>query len=107
MASFTHTRVDANRLSSAANNIENNIRLVENAIQEVENILNGRLRPTWTGEASNQFFAQQGIDAQSFASYLARLRELNEQLRRAAGVYDAADDAAGALVRRIRIGSGG
>ena len=108
MPNFIHTRVDPNRLSAIANNINENIRQVENAIDKAQQALTGSgggsLRATWKGKASAQFYSQYDVDLEMFSSHLNALKTLNDQLREAAGFYDSADNRAQELVNQLKIG---
>jgi len=107
MPNFIHTRVDPQRLSVTARNINENITLVENAISKAQQALTdgggGSLRATWTGPASTQFYSQYNVDLESFKSYLSELKTLNNQLIDAAGIYDKADTKVQELVNKLKI----
>jgi len=108
MPSFTHTKVDPNRLRIIASNISADINQVVNAMAKVNQALSngggGSLRATWTGTTSNQFYTQYNVDKEFFDSFLQVLRTLNNQLNEAARIYDTADARAQELVNQLRIG---
>ena len=104
MPAFLHTKVDSNRLSITANNIDNSIKMAEKALAAVEESMQSTLRPSWSGEASSKFFSQYTGDVQRFNALIAELRLLNGKLMQAAGVYNKADDNAGDIVRSLNIG---
>ena len=106
MSNFTHTKVDPNRLSKAALNIDDSLRLAQNALSAIENSLDNTLRPTWSGPASTQFFARYADDMKSAGLLFKELRDYNDKLRQAAGAYDNADGRAGELVSNLRLGAG-
>lgn len=103
MPNIVNTKVDSDRLSAAARNIEDCLRLAENALKAVNESLISNLKPTWSGPASTQFFDQYTKDEQSFTSLMRNLRDYNEKLKRAAGTYDSADSSASDLVRQIQV----
>ena len=103
MPAFIHTKVDPDRLSDTADNIDSSLTMVENALKAVNDSLNNTLRPTWSGIASSQFFAKYSTDAENFSLLLKTLRALNEQLKQAAGIYDKADNKACELVNALKI----
>jgi len=108
MPNFVQTRVDPNRLSTTASNINENISQVEAAISRAQQALTGggggSLRATWKGPASTQFYSQYDVDLDVFKSHLNVLKTLNDQLREAAGIYDSADNRAQELVNQLKIG---
>jgi len=121
MPSFIHTKVDPNRLSATAANIRESIQQLENAFKKIRQTLagdsqviptgmalsanaSGLLHTTWTGPASQQFYAQYRDDVEFFNSHMKVLNTLNTQLREAAGIYDGADSRAQELVRQLKIG---
>ena len=104
MPAFVHTKVDPDRLSVTADNIDNSLKMVENALSTVKDSLNNTLQPTWSGIASTQFYSKYAVDTENFTMLLKKLRALNEQLRQAAGIYDKADVKACELVNGLRIG---
>ena len=103
MPNIVYTKADSDRLSAAARNIEDCLRLAENALSAVKDSLTGSLKPTWTGPASTQFFDKYTADEQSFTSLMKSLRDYNEKLKKAAATYDSADGAAVDLVNQLRI----
>jgi WXG100 family type VII secretion target len=103
MPAFVHTKVDPDRLSSAAGNIEDCLKLIYNALGAVDDSLNSSLRPSWSGSASAQFFAQYSVDVEGFNSLMAELSDYNDKLRQAAGQYDNADNDAGDQINRMKI----
>ena len=104
MSNILHTKVDPNRLSVAAGNIDNSLSMLENAFRTVEDVLRSTLQPTWSGPACSSFYEQYALDAQMFSSHARALRSINTQLKEAAGIYDRADNEAGDLVRNLMIG---
>ena len=108
MPNFIQTRVDPNRLSKIASNINENIRQVETAISRAQQALagggSGSLRATWTGPANTQFYSQYNVDLELFRSHLTALKTLNDQLREAADIFDNADNRAQELVNQLKIG---
>jgi len=104
MPSFVHTKVDPDRLRVAADNIESSLRMLENALGVVDEAILNSLKPTWSGEASSEFFDVYSFDSDSFVSLIRTFHNLNDQLKQAAGVYDRADDRAGELVSALTIG---
>jgi len=108
MPNFIQTRVDPDRLSTIANNINENISQVETAISRAQQALTGggggSLRVTWTGPASTQFYSQYDLDLELFSSHLNVLKTLNNQLREAASIFNSADNKAQELVNRLKIG---
>ncbi|MCL2151796.1 MAG: WXG100 family type VII secretion target [Oscillospiraceae bacterium] len=103
MPNFVHTKVDPDRLGITALNIDDSLRLVDNALSAIDDSLRNTLLPTWSGPASSQFFSQYSADTQSFALLTRALREYNEKLKQAAGIYDNADDLARELVDDLKI----
>ena len=103
MPSFSHTKVDPDQLSVAAGNIDDSLQTLERAFRTVDGLLRSSLLPSWKGPASDQFFAQYGIDEEMFSMQLAALRELNGQLREAAGLFDGADSKACDEVSKLRL----
>ena len=103
MPNFVHTKVDPDRLGMAALSIEDSLRLAENALSAIDDSLRNTLLPTWSGPASSLFFSQYSADTQSFASLMRALRDYNEKLRQAAGIYDGADSLARELVDELKI----
>jgi len=104
MPTLAHTKVDPNRLSVTSVNIDDSLNMVGTALGAISESLRGTLQPTWVGEASSQFFTQNSIDEQNFAALMKDLRNLNEELKQAAGTYDKADSAASGLVNDLKIG---
>ena len=104
MPSFKHTKVDPNRLSATAINIDNTLKNVENALSAIDDALHDSLYPTWKDVASILFFQKYSIDANVFASQLQALRAFNEQLKTAAGIFDSADNKARELANNLKIG---
>ena len=107
MPNFIHTRVDPQRLSITARNINENILSVEDAISKAQQVLSdggaGSLKATWTGPASTQFYSQYSIDLESFKQHLTELKTLNNQLIEAAGIYDKTDLKVQELVNQLKI----
>jgi len=104
MAAFEYTKVDSNRLSISAKNIEESLKMAERALDSIEKSLLGSLKPTWTGEGSKAFFVRYNKDTQNFNMLFGTLTALNEQLKQAAVVYDKADNEASSLVSGLSIG---
>ena len=104
MPNFVNTKVDPERLSMAARNIDGSLSVVENALRSLDDSLRNTLHSTWSGPASTQFFSQYTVDAQSFAALVSALRVFNEKLQQAAGTFDKADSSAGDLVNKLKIG---
>jgi len=107
MPNFIHTRVDPNRLSTIANNIDSSIGQVESDINKLQQTLTGNgsgsLKATWTGPASAQFYSKYDVDLETFKSYLKVLKTLNDQLIEAAGFYAHAENNAQELVNNLKI----
>ena len=103
MSNFVHTKVDPNRLSTAADNIENSLSVLENAFKAVEDALLTTLQPTWSGPACDMFYQQYALDVQTFSSHTRALRSVNGRLKEAAGIYDKADNKAGEMVRNLKM----
>ena len=103
MPSFVHTKVDPEQLRTTANNIDGCIQSLQTAFRAVDNALSSDLLPTWEGPASDQFFAQYSSDISSFTKQVADLNAINDQLKRAAGLFDNADVRAQAEVARLQI----
>ena len=117
MPSFIHTKVDPDRLRTKANNISECILRLNSAFSAVEAVLTGGavgipmlpifaggLIATWSGPASQQFFAQYTVDKKLFQSQMRALSAFNDQLKEAAGIFDGADSKARDLVNQLRIG---
>ena len=104
MSEFVYTKVDPERLSVAAGNIDNCLNILENAFKVVDEILCVILRPTWTGKASSDFFKKYEIDAQAFSSHTKALISINNRLKEAAGVFDSADGRAKGVVSSLVTG---
>ena len=104
MPNFVHTKVDPNRLSTAAGNIDNTLNRLEGAFREIDNALHNTLYTTWRDVAATLFFQKYSNDANVFASQLRALRAFNEQLKQASGIFDGADKKARDLVNNLRIG---
>ena len=102
MQNFEHTKVEPNRLAATAANIESTISILGNAFKAVDETLRGSLQPSWHGDASNIFFAQYDMDAQTFASHVNALIGVNTRLKEASGIYDKADSKAIELVGNLR-----
>ena len=104
MPNFTHTKVDPNRLSTMARNIDNSIQTIESAFRRIDSTLRTTIYNSWEGVAKDQFFSQYSADVIRFTSQLRALRAYNDQLKEAAGIFDSADVKAGELVNQLRIG---
>jgi len=108
MANFIRTKVDPNRLSTIASNINENIGQVERAIKLVKSTLSegggGSLKATWSGPASTVFYSQFNEDIEIFNSFLQILQTLNSQLSDAASIYDNAEKRVQELVNQLKIG---
>jgi len=95
-------------MNTTANNISESIRQAETALNRIRQIVNdggaGSLRATWSGPASTQFYSQFSSDEEIFNSHMNVLQTLNNQLREAAGIFDAADNRAQELVNQLRFG---
>ena len=104
MPTLIHTKVDPNSLTAAVGSIGDSLSMVGNALGAIGDSLRNTLQPSWSGEASSQFFTQHSADEQSFAVLMKSLRDINEELRQAAGNYDKADSKASELVDALRIG---
>ena len=102
MANFDFTRVNPMRLTGTADNISECITILSNALNTVDETLNSTLRPTWQGPASSDFFTQYTHDLQGFNAFTNALRNCNEKLKQAAGIYDTADNNALSLVNELR-----
>ena len=104
MPNFDRTKVDPNRLSVTAGNIESSLSMLSNAFNAIDNALSNDLQPTWSDIASSQFFQQYALDKSNFQSQIKALQKLNAQLQEAAGLYDTADTKANDLVNKLKIG---
>jgi len=104
MSALVYTKVDPDRLGVAVSNIDDSLGMVRNALSTIGDSLRNNLQPSWTGEASSQFFTQHSLDEQSFAALMKNLRDVNDELKQAAGSYDKADSKASELVNALKIG---
>jgi len=104
MAAFEHTKVDPDRLSVYARNIEESLNLAQKALDAIDDSLLNTLKPSWSGEGSATFFERHTANSQNTALLMSKLHALNEQLKQAAGVYDKADNEAKSLVDSLSIG---
>ena len=102
MSDFSYTKVDPKRLSAAAGSIDNGLNILDKVFRAVDDALTTTLKPTWHGPASEQFFNQYALDAQTFSSHTKALRSINTQLLEASGIYEKADNSAGELVRNLK-----
>lgn len=110
MTNIIHTKVDPEKLIAIANNVGESIIQIENAIKVIRQTLTegggNSLIATWTGAASNKFYALYEADAEQIDSMLQVLQSLNEQLKEAAGVFDSADKRALELVKQLKFEEG-
>ena len=104
MSEFVHSKVNPNRLNTAAGSIDNSLSMLENAYKAIEEALCVTLQPTWTGPASTNFFKQYTVDAQTFASHVKALRSINDKLKEASGIFDRADNRARETVSSLSLG---
>jgi len=102
MQNFEHTNVEPNRLAATADNIESTIAMLGNAFKAVDETLRTSLQPSWQGDASDIFFSQYDMDAQTFISHVNALTSVNSRLREASGIYDRADSKAVELVGNLK-----
>ena len=102
MPNFEYTKVDPDRLSVTAGNIDESVKSLEKAFNTIDNTL-GSLGESWKGPASLQFFKQYELDKSTFGSYMQEICTLNDRLRGAAGIYDGADAKAHELVGKLKV----
>ena len=103
MASFDYTKVDPNKLSSASINIENSVGMMQKALTAIDEELKQMLLPTWQGPASTQFYTLYENDSGGFLQFISAVRECNEMLKQASGIFDNADTKAFSIVNELKI----
>ena len=103
MSNYEHTRVEPNRLANAASNIEGSLGILSGAFKTIDETLRASLQPSWEGTASDNFFTTYELDTQTFASHTKSLKTLNDRLKEASAVYDAAENKASELVTNLKL----
>lgn len=103
MPNFVHTKVDPEALSKVAKSVELDLDMVDSALRTVREAIMGKLRPTWSGPASDEFYKMYEGSSVSIDILVKLMRDYNQRLGRAAGVYDAADSEANDEVTSLSI----
>jgi len=104
MAAFESTIADVNRLLVTARNIEESLFKAEKALGNIEESFISSLIPSWSGEGSTAFLKKYNTDAQNISAMFNRFKVLNEQLKKAANVYEQAESESSSLVNSLNIG---
>ena len=102
MPNFTKTKVDDNGMRSIANQIESDLNSLAASFDRISSALAERLASAWEGTGKESFFAQYKADSEIYVAHMQAVRQLNDQLMEATGIYIEAEKSAEAAIDGIK-----